>query len=241
MTLSDVVWGIAGTGGIAGRFAQALGRVPGGHLRAVASRTRARADEFASAHDVPCASGSLEELLAEDALGHVTVVESALGFRAPFDATHRIYRPDLGGGVLLDMGVYPLQLAQLVLGPPTAVRATATLGPTGVDHDTVVELTCGTATARLHSSLLTDLADLSRVEGERGVVELLGPVYAPEALSVNGVVTQLPIGGDGMRFEIEEVHRCLAQGRQESSVMSWQDSLLLARTVDAVKQQVGLS
>jgi predicted dehydrogenase len=312
------VWGIAGTGSIATRFAHALRRVPDAHLGAVGSRTPARAQEFASALDVPVAHGSFEELVADGAvdvlylasphsehhrqavlaltagkhvlvekpmalsarqvqemvaaaragggflmeamwtrflpayvrlrellgeglLGPLSRVESALGFAAPYDPTHRIYRPDLGGGVLLDMGVYPLQLAQLVLGEPTGVRATATLGPSGVDHDTVVDLTYAAASARLHSSLLTDLEDRSRVEADRGALELLGPVYAPEALAWDGHVTELPIGGDGLRYEALEVHRCLAAGLQQSPVMSWADSLLLAQTVDEVRGQIGLT
>jgi predicted dehydrogenase len=183
----------------------------------------------------------LRELLEGGALGSVLSVESSLGFLAPFDPTHRIYRKDLGGGVLLDMGIYPVALAALVLGPPTSVSAAATLGPTGVDHDTVVDLGYDDGRwARAHSSLLADLPGISRITGERGWVELPAPVYAPEALTLNGRVHELPVGGDGLRYQAVEVQRCLAAGLQESPVMSWTDSLSLAATLDEARRQIGL-
>lgn len=183
----------------------------------------------------------LRELLEDGALGTVVSVESSLGFLAPFDPTHRIYRKDLGGGVLLDMGVYPVALAELVLGAPTSISAAATLGPTGVDHDTVVDLRYGEGGwARAHSSLLADLPGTSRITGERGWVELPAPVYAPEALVLDGRVLELPSGGDGLRYQAIEVQRCLTAGLQESPVMSWADSLSLAGTLDEARRQIGL-
>lgn len=183
----------------------------------------------------------LRELLENEVLGTVVSVESTLGFAAPFDPTHRIYRKDLGGGVLLDMGVYPLALAELVLGAPTSMSAAATLGPTGVDHDTVVDLRYDDGRwARAHSSLIADLPGTSRITGERGWVELPAPVYAPEALILHGQLRELPIGGDGLRYQAIEVQRCLEAGLQQSPVMSWHGSLALARTLDEVREQIGL-
>ena len=315
--MTQIAWGIAGTGSIATRFVQALGRLPDAHVHAVGSRSLDRARDFADQHAIPAPYGSLEELVADpavevvyiasphsehhpqalvalragkhvlvekplalsraqcaemvtaagerglflmealwsrflpsyvrlqqlidsDVLGPIIDVQSSLGFAAPFDPTHRIYRKDLGGGVLLDMGVYPVALAELVLGPPRTVAATATLCPTGVDTDTVVDLGYDGSAARAHSSLIQDLPGSSRITGERGWLDLPSPVYAPEALVLNGQSLELPIGGDGLRYQAVEVHRCLAAGLQQSPVMSWTHSLSLAGTLDEVRRQIGL-
>jgi predicted dehydrogenase len=311
-------WGVAGTGQIATRLAQALSSVPDARLVRVGSRDPARARAFAEAHGA-ASHGSWEELLedprvdvvyvasphsehctqavqalgagkhvlvekpmalslaqvtrmvdlagergqflmeamwsrflpayrkvlelvAQDAIGRVLSVESGLGFDAPFDAAHRLYRRDLGGGALLDIGVYPVQLALLLLGRPRDVRATAALGPTGVDHDTVIELAFdGGATASLRCSLVADLPGTSRIVGERGVIELAAPVYAPEVLALDGARLELPLRGNGLEHQVEEVHRCLRAGLVQSPGMSWEDSRLLARTLDEVRALIGLS
>ena len=311
-------WGIAGTGQIAARFAQALTEVPEARLARVASRDADRAAAFArthhagahgsweellrdpevevlyvaSPHSEHCAQAvealaagkhvlvekpmalshaqvlrmveaaeagerflmeamwtrflpayaRLRELIAQDAVGRVVSVAADLGFVAPFDAEHRLYRRDLGGGALLDIGVYPLQLALLLLGRPSEVRATATLGPTGVDHDTVVDLSFdGGGSAHLRCSLVADLPGTSLVVGERGRVELAAPVYAPESLALGGTRLELPLAGNGLRFQVEEVHRCLLAGQLQSPGMSWDDSLQLAAVLDEVRSRIGLS
>ncbi|HXY93001.1 MAG TPA: Gfo/Idh/MocA family oxidoreductase, partial [Acidimicrobiia bacterium] len=75
----------------------------------------------------------LRRLVAGGAVGEVVLVEGAFGFAVPFDASHRLFAPELGGGALLDVGVYPVQLAHLLLGTPAGVSAVAAMGATGVD------------------------------------------------------------------------------------------------------------
>jgi predicted dehydrogenase len=183
----------------------------------------------------------LRELVGQGAIGRVVSVEAEVGFAAPFDPEHRLYRRDLGGGALLDIGTYPLQLALLLLGRPTEVRATASLGPTGVDHDTTVDLAFEGATARLRCSIVADLPGTSSVVGERGRIDLAAPVWAPESLVVDGTRVELPLFGDGFTHQVAEVHRCLLAGELESPGMSWDDSLLLAETLDEVRSLIGVS
>ncbi len=187
----------------------------------------------------------LRALLAAGTLGQLLSVDAAVGFAAPFVPEHRVYRPELGGGALLDLGVYPLQLA-LLLGQPSTVSATAQLGPTRVDHDTEVRLTFADGSAaRTRCSLLEDLPGTARITGTDGWLELAGPSYAPESLAYQRlsepvVKEDLPFGGDGLRFQVHEVHRCLDAGLRESDVMPWRDSLLLADTLDRVRHDIGL-
>ena len=80
----------------------------------------------------------IRELLSEGAVGEVQSVEAAFGFRFPADPTHRLFDRALGGGALLDLGVYPVSLASMVLGTPDRLTAYGTLGETGVDEHTAV-------------------------------------------------------------------------------------------------------
>ena len=81
------------------------------------------------------AMARLRELLDRRTVGEVRVLSADLGFPAPFDPASRFFDPKLGGGALLDMGVYPLSLASFILGRPDRVVSQATVGPTGVDED----------------------------------------------------------------------------------------------------------
>ena len=83
----------------------------------------------------------LGELLADGVIGAPEIVEATFGFAVPFDPTHRLFDRALGGGALLDLGIYPLQLAQLVFGPATAHTAEGVIGATGVEESVVVTAT----------------------------------------------------------------------------------------------------
>src|SRR5690606_28128641 len=83
----------------------------------------------------------LRRVLEEGRIGEPQLVEADFGFHLPFDRDHRLYDPERGGGALLDLGIYPLQLATLVLGPPASVVASARLGESGVDETTLAVVT----------------------------------------------------------------------------------------------------
>ena len=81
------------------------------------------------------------ELAQSGAVGRVVSVKADFGFKAPFVADNRLFNKDLGGGALLDIGIYPLFLAYLFLGNPVTLKASATFGPTGVDEQCGLVLT----------------------------------------------------------------------------------------------------
>jgi predicted dehydrogenase len=159
-----------------------------------------------------------------------------------------LFDPALGGGALLDLGIYPVNTVMQLLGPPSSVAATAVLGETGVDVNTVVAMRFpGGAVATAHCSLTALLPCTARVVGSEGWIEVPANQIFPDSLTIRRFsdwesqeVLDLPVGGDGLRYQVHEVHRCLTEGRQESDVMSWQHTLDLMTVLDTARAQVGV-
>jgi predicted dehydrogenase len=194
----------------------------------------------------------LRELVADGAIGEIRSVEASFGFPFPYGPEHRLFDPGLGGGALLDLGIYPVNVAMHLLGPPVDVAATAVLGETGVDVNTLVALRfAGGAVASAHCSLTAMLPNTARVIGTLGWVDLPAMHHCPESLVLRTFgpwpepekteVLELPVGADGLRHQVREVHRCLAEGRQQSAVMSWEHTLDLMTTLDCVRERIGLT
>jgi len=187
----------------------------------------------------------LVDLLRSEAIGEVCLVEADLGLRFPFQSGHRLFDLALGGGAALDLGIYPLQLASLVLGPPDSLSARAVIGASGVDEvvAAVLQHRGGTLSV-VKAALSTHLACTARIAGANGVIELPSPMHCPPALLVRTQTGLEEIDcswqGDGMQFQIGEVHRCLGEGIRESSVMPLQESVELAVTLDLIRAQIGL-
>jgi predicted dehydrogenase len=179
------------------------------------------------------------------------MVEASFGFPFPHAPEHRLLARELGGGALLDLGIYPVNTAVQLLGPPDDVVATATLGETGVDVNTAVAMRFPNgAVATAQCSLIALLPCTARVVGTEGCIDVPAAQHHPESLTVHrfdtradkphGELIELPIGGDGMRYQVHEVHRCLRAGTQQSEVMSWQHTLDLMTVLDRARSCFGL-
>ena len=194
----------------------------------------------------------LRELVAEGTIGEVRVIDASFGFPFPDRPEHRLLAPELGGGALLDLGIYPVNTAMQLLGPPDDVTATAVFGPTGVDVNTAVTLRFpGGAVATARCSLTALDPCTARIIGTEGFIEVPAPQHCPEHLVLRtlrhyredpgpGERIDLPVGGDGLRYQVHEVHQCLRRGVQQSDVMSWQHTLDLMTTLDRARACIGL-
>ncbi|UDY34902.1 Gfo/Idh/MocA family protein [Dermatobacter hominis] len=187
----------------------------------------------------------ISDELALGRIGRPVLVEGSVGFRAPFDSSHRWFDPALGGGALLDLGIYPLQLAELALGPIESVHAAGVVGSTGVDEvTTVLTRHAGGGAGVSISSLRIDLDWNAVIRGERGRIELAAPLHDPPRVRfIDAAGTEVVDGtydGDGLRFEIDEVHRCISRGATESPTVRWSDSIALAEAMDEVRRQLGV-
>ena len=188
----------------------------------------------------------LRQVLAEGRVGTPLLVDADLGWPVPLDPAHRLYDRALGGGALLDLGIYPLQLISLVLGPPDRVEGAGHLGETGVDEQVAAVLHHpggGLGVAR--ASIQAPLSCGGRIAGTEGWVEVPPLVHAPTHLVVarDGRAERIDCGfaGEGLRFEAAEVERCLAAGLTESPIMPLDETLSLMATLDAVRAAIGLT
>jgi dihydrodiol dehydrogenase / D-xylose 1-dehydrogenase (NADP) len=183
--------------------------------------------------------------LGEGRIGRPRLLTGGFGFACP-PGRDRISDPALGGGSLLDVGVYPLAYAMMVFGAePSAVTGCATLGTTGVDEQATISLAfpCG-GLASLHCAVHLATDRTGRIHGERGTIAAdqfwratsarLEPVDAPAETFSEEPLTE------GFDHQLAEVHRCLRAGLVESPSMPWSESLALARTTDALRRQWGL-
>jgi predicted dehydrogenase len=187
----------------------------------------------------------LGHVLDEGRIGDVLQVEADFGFRWPFDPEHRHFDLGTGGGGLLDLGIYPVQLCTLVLGLPERVVAIGHVGETGVDEQVAAVLDHGGGRLGvIKAALRVNLACTARISGTEGWIDLPAFMHCPDWLSVAGPggPERIEAGyeGNGLRFQVPEVHRCLAEGLTESPVMSLDETIAIAGILDDIRGQIGL-
>ena len=183
----------------------------------------------------------LADVLAEGRIGEPRLVEADFGFRMPVVPEARHFDLHQGGGALLDLGIYPVQLCSLVLGTPDAVHGAGSVGVTGVDEQVAAVLHHPNgALGIVKAAIRTNLTCTARIAGDEGVVELPAFMHCPDHLVVNGERIDAAWKGDGLRFQVDEVHRCLAEGLLESPVMPLDETISLATTLDAIRAPLGV-
>ena len=189
----------------------------------------------------------ISELLAEGAIGEVASLHADFGLPGPYPPSHRLRDPGLGGGALLDLGVYPVTLAQLLLGRPDSVQAWARLTPEGVDAQTGLLLGYERgAVAVLSCGITAGTPCRAVVSGSLGRIELPPIHQRPDRFTLHrqGREPELfrmpPVGGVGFLHEIREAGRCLRAGETESPLAPWAATVEVLELLDAARAQVGV-
>lgn len=177
-------------------------------------------------------------------IGDVKYINADFAFYIEVFEGSRITNMELGGGSLLDMGVYPLFLSYLILGMPEKILATSNFFDSGADKQTSMILQYKLAQAVLHSSFVSQSNMIATVSGEKGRINLNFVWHEAQSYSVHlGNQTEefyLPTKGKGYTYEIEECHNCILNNKIESDFWSHKDSLNLISIVDEVRKQIGL-
>lgn len=188
---------------------------------------------------------SMLEVIASGRIGEPLTVEADFGFRMPVDPSHRLFDLERGGGALLDLGIYPVQLCSLVLGPAESAVAAAVIGETGVDEQVAAVLHhAGGRLGVVKAAIRVGTSCAARISGTEGWIDLPAFMHCPDALTVStrsgAERIDCSYAGNGLRFEIAEVHRCLALGLTESPLMSLDETIALATTLDSIRAQIGV-
>jgi predicted dehydrogenase len=174
---------------------------------------------------------ALREAVTSGAIGDLRTVHADFGFPLdPPDPSHRLLDPAQGGGALLDLGVYPVSFAQMLLGTPTTVATTGLLGPTGVDVEAALLLGWPSgAQALLSCSLVTTTFREAHLAGTGGRIVVEESFHNPPRFTVHRdgtdpEVVELPPTGKGYVHQLAHVQECLAAGLTESPVMPLDDT-----------------
>ena len=182
----------------------------------------------------------------ERALGNVQLLEANIGVIHDFDPSHRLYDPALGGGALLDLGIYPMAFAFDLFGEPDDITSSAVVGETGVDEQcgAIFQYDDGTQ-AVWHASVRVDAGRTCVLAGTEGRLhgERSWWKGAPFTFTdPDGTATTYarPFEGNGYQFEAAHVMRCLREDRRESPVMPLDESRALLATADALRAEWGV-
>ena len=180
-------------------------------------------------------------------IGQVRMIQADFGFRAPRNPHSRLFNPELAGGALLDLGIYPLAFSALLLGAPTEITSLANIGTTGVDEQSAYVLKHeGGELSVLASALRTQTSMSAWVYGTDGRIHLPKQFWRAKEMvlyrnEMEPESIHLPYTGNGYQFEAQEVVDCLRDGKTESEIMPLRDSESLMGTMDTIRRQWGLT
>lgn len=189
----------------------------------------------------------VREWLEAEAIGDVRVVQADLGVLREFDPHDRLFDPALGGGALLDLGVYVVSFAQMVLGAPDRVVVQGSIGSTGVEEEATLLLGFPSqASAVLTTSLHSPTPGQARIFGGTGWIDVLPRFHHPTQVVLHRdgaepLAVTRPVTGSGYSHELVEVTEGVRAGRVESSVMPLDDTLAVQRVLEDAASQLGLT
>lgn len=189
------------------------------------------------------------EMVRKGDIGEIKSVLINFGFRPAPPVPQRLFDPVLGGGTLLDIGIYNVFMALSFLGKPDSIDATMIPAPTGVDEQcSVLFKYKNGALAHLYSSFTSDLATEADIAGSKGRIKLTNRFYEPSSriefysgrVDTRKEITVHKEPGFGYQYEARHVTECLKNGLTESPVLSHTDTILLIETLDSIRKIAGI-
>lgn len=190
----------------------------------------------------------IRELIRSGALGEVRTVIADHNQNLPKDPAHRLNDPALGGGALLDLGIYPVSFAFDVFGAPVGIRAAASMTETGVDRQTAMIFEYGDGQqAVLHCALDTAGPNQAAIIGTEGRIEIPSVWYTPSAFTrydADGNVVEHfdePVSGRGMQYQAREMERLIAVRAIANDILPPRQSVQVMEALDEVRRQIGLA
>jgi predicted dehydrogenase len=191
----------------------------------------------------------MKELIAQGKVGTIKYLNAEFGFIPTPPFPSRLYDPALGGGALLDIGVYPIFLALDLLGKPDHIDAAMTPASTGVDEQCAIRFQYNSgAIAQLFCTFASNLATGADIAGDQGRIRLThrfhGPTthleYYPGVVDTRQAIDFEKAKGSGYEYEARHVNECLKSNLTESPVLTHNLTLLLMQTLDEIRAKAGI-
>lgn len=188
----------------------------------------------------------LRELIQQGELGDIISIAADHGQNLPLPKYYRLHAPELAGGALLDLGIYPISFAYYILGKPQSVIAKGEFTPSGVDSQTSMIFRYDTgAHANLTTTLLAKTPCTATVVGTKGTIFIDGDFYTPTSMrlkKIDGTIMEFPkqYEGHGLREQAIEFATLLKDGKKESELMSLADTQSIMETMDEIRAQIDL-
>jgi predicted dehydrogenase len=189
----------------------------------------------------------IRSIIAAGTIGEIRSLTADHRQKLPDDPKHRLNALKLGGGALLDLGIYPISFTWDIIGKPASIKASATFRETGADAQvaTVFHYASGAMATTLSSS---DSAgpNCASIVGTKGRIDIDRVWYSPTTFRVydndNAVIENFhtPVAGRGMQFQADEAERLIASGSQSSGIMPPSQSVQIMQTLDEVRALIGL-
>ena len=188
----------------------------------------------------------VREIVDSGVLGPILSIHADHGQRLADQGIARLIEPALAGGALLDLGIYPVSFAHMILGTPAQITSTAVMTDKGVDAQTSMIFTYEDgAQAVLTTTMIEQTPCRAVVAGLNGWLEIDRTFYNPAAMRVvlnDGTTTEYPNAykGHGLREQAEVFAQLVRSGKLESEILTWQATVEIMTTLDTVREQIGL-
>jgi predicted dehydrogenase len=181
------------------------------------------------------------DLVTAGIIGEVTCVQASFSIAPAYDPAHRLWNPDLAGGALLDLGVYPIAFGSMLLGTPDLIRALTTPARTGVDANTaIIARYPGGAVGLYQCGLWADSPATATITGTGGHITIDPPFFRPHSFTIHRKDAEpqrqsIALDGHGYTYQVAEVARCLRAGLTESPLMPLAETLSIMQTLESVR------
>ncbi len=183
----------------------------------------------------------LKAAIAKGEIGELESIQASMGFGFKNNHPPRLFELELGGGSILDMGVYAISFGQMLRdGLPDKLAGEMVIGTTGIDHKASWIFTYpGGVQVIGTSSINSKLSQDAVVSGQKGQIRLR-EFWRSSELEINGKIVKCPYDGVGLHFQLREACECIRSGKLESEIMTRQDSIQVLQLMDAVRTKAGL-
>lgn len=187
----------------------------------------------------------MQQMISDGVIGDARMLKGDFGFDSEVDPTHRTMNPELGGGSLLDVGIYVVTLSYMLFGVPQTIYSHADIGNTGVDEVAAMLFAYHEGQMSLISSAVKLRMDLDvTIYGTKGRIKIHTPWWKPQRMSLiigdEEQIIDVPYEGNGYNYEAMEVEKCVRAKQIESKIVPHNETIAIMTILDSIRSDWGL-